>query len=301
MMAPMWWRNGLAASALVSAIVLVLVVAGCSWRVDTPPDPFRTPSPTTVLRDKVAAAEAAVAGEAKNATSDQAAAAAAEAAAVPIRLAALGGVSPTSSPRPSLGFSDAVDWAMETTGDCSVEASGEPLGALCTSILLSHSIIAATDPNAVTAQATIVVGDDDGDVGVIAQLALEHDKTRALFETIAARAKGGERTRALEQSARQRAIVTQLLALDGVENRTQPSYDVPAASVATAAAREATARGALVALGEAYAAYMVKAQVDAHSWVFEMALEQYDAAVPYGLTAAQVPALPGGVEPSAAP
>ena len=76
---------------------------------------------------------------------------------------------------------------------------------------------------------------------------------------------------------------------------------MPAASVATAAAREATAREALVALGEAYAAYMVKAQVDAHSWVFDMALEQYDAAIPYGLTAADVPALPGGVEPSAAP
>ena len=293
---------GLATSALAGAIVLV--VAGCSWRVDEPPEPFRTPSPLTVLRDHVAAAEAEVGAQATSVIGADGDAAAAEAAAVPIRLEALGGVSPTSSPRPSLDYLDALDTAIAATGECSQAAVGEPLGALCASMELSHSVIRATAPYASSVevpQASVLTTDADGDADVISQVALEHDKTRALFETIAARSKGGERTRALAQSARQREIVADLLALEGVENRTQPAYDVPAASVATAAARKATAQEALVTLGEAYASWMVKAQVDDHSWLYEMAFEHYVGAIYYGLTATDIPALPGGVEPSAAP
>ncbi len=293
MMSRMTWSRRLAIAAMASA--LALAGTGCDWRVDSEPPPFRTPSPTTVLRDQVAAAEAAVGVAAGSATGD---AASAEAAAVPVRLAALGGVSPTSSPRPSAELDEAIAAAEEAARGCVDEAGEDALGGLCASILLSHSAISATSPLAADAnppRATVPATGVGVAVSTLAQLALEHDKARALFETIAARAAGDDRDAALSQSARQRELVAALLALGGVEDLRQPTYDVSATSVASPEAREATAREALVTLGEAYAALMVQAGADDRGWLYECALEEYATAAGYGVTADAVPALPGGV------
>ena len=299
MMTPMMWRRGLAIAAFGSA--LALGATACDWRLDSEPPPFRTPSPTTELRDQVSAAEAAVGAAAG---SGSGAVASAEAAAVPVRLAALGGVSPTSSPRPAVGLAPAVDAALAAAVTCSQEAGDDSLGGLCASIALSHAVIAAasplladvTPPTAnIPASGTQVAGD------AITKLALEHDKARALFETIAARSAGDEREAALAQSARQRALATALLGFDGVQDLTEPAYAVPAPSVATPEARTATARAALVTLGGAYAALMVQADANDRAWLYDLALEEYSTAAKYGLAATEVPALPGGVEPEPSP
>ena len=230
--------------------------------------------------------------------------ASAEAAAVPVRLAALGGVSPTSSPRATAQLAPAVDAALAVATTCSEAAGDDSLGGLCASIALSHAVIAATSPSvADVAPPTATVPTLGAQVapGALAKLALEHDKARALFETIAARSAGDEREAALAQSARQRVLVTALLEFDGVQDLTEPAYSVPAASVATPEARAATARAALVTLGEANAALMVQANGNDRAWLYQLALEEYATAVKYGLAATEVPALPGGVDPEPSP
>ena len=187
---------------------------------------------------------------------------------------------------------------------CSEDADDDSLGGLCASIALSHAVIAAASPlfaDVAPPRATVPSTSTQVAAGAISQLALEHDKARALFETIAARSAGDERAAALAQSARQRELVSALLTLDGVEDLREPAYDVPAASVASPEAREATARQALVALGEASAVLMVQAKPDDRGWLHDLALEEYATAVGYGLTADAVPALPGGVPPEPSP
>lgn len=293
MMAPMRWRRGLAVAA--SAATIAALVAGCSWRLDTPDEPFRTPSPVTLLRDDVAASESALAAAASTTDGDFAAA---EAVAAPLRLDALGGVSPTSSPRPSTDIEVALNGAIASAHQCVAGAGEDPLGGLCASIELSHWAIAAASG---TSMQTTIAPDAGltpaGSTGVhpatLSQLALEHDKARALYEVIAARATGSERTDALTRSAEHRARVAALLALPGVEDLTEPAYDVPAASMANKAARTKAALATEVALAQAYAALMVSAAPDDRSWLANAALAAYEAAVAHGLTPADVPALPG--------
>ena len=295
MMAPMRWRRGLALAAL--AAFAAPVAAGCSWRLDTPPEPFRTPSPTTVLRDHVAASEAAVGAAAGGSTGP---AAGAEAAAVPIRLAALGGVSPTSSPRPSENLDAAIKAAQDAARECLEGAEDDPLGGLCASILLSHSLILGP-PVAPTWEATAFLegpqvtpgADSHVSAEEVGELALEHDKLRALFEVIAARSKGAERTAALETSSVERSRVAALLAVPGVQNLTQPAYDVPGEAAAALPAQ--------VALAQTYAALLVSAAPQDREWLLNSAYVAYEAAIASGLTLAQVPALPGAVEPSPSP
>jgi hypothetical protein len=301
MMAPMEGARPTLGVAIVgAAVALVVALAGCSWRVETEPEPFRTPSPITVLRDQVAAAEAALATAAEADSGDLASA---EAAAVPVRLEALGGVSPTSSPRPSTDLQAAVNEALAAAHQCIAGANDDPLGGTCAAIELSHWVIAVASgataedlpaPGAglVPAVATSV------DVATLSQLALEHDRLRALYEVIAARSSGAKRTDALARSSAERDRVAQLLAIAGVDDLTQPAYDVPAAATATKAARTATARAAELSLAQAYAALLIDAAADDRGWLENAAFTAYEGAIANGLTAAEVPALPGAVEPT---
>jgi len=289
----MRWRTALAMTAAASAVALT--ASGCSWRVDTEPEPFRTPSPVTVLRDDVAASESALATAA---ASDSGELAAAEAAAVSVRLDALGGVSPTSSPRPSTELEAALNAALQSARLCVAGAGADPLGGLCASIELSHAAIAAASGTVVQG----LISPDAGltpaptttvDAATLAQLALQHDQARALYEVIAARAVGGERTDALARSAEHRARVTALLALPGVEDLTEPAYDVPAASVSGKAARTKAALDTELALAQAYSALLVTSAPEDRSWLANAAFDAYVAAAHHGLRAADVPALPG--------
>ena len=299
MMAPMVLRRSLAGALVV---VAAGTLAGCSWRLEAAPEPFRTPSPITVLRDQVAAAEAAVESSARGAAGDQADA---EGAAVPARLSALGGVSPTSSPRPDSVFADAVATAQSQALACMQAAESDPLGGLCASMALSHATIdAAANPSLVDATPFIVDAALTPGNGTavtpdqLSRLALEHDQARALFEVIAARSEGAERKAALADSAAHLERVRALLAMPGVEDLTQPQYDVSASSVAGAADREATARAAQVSLADAYSALLVAAAPQDRDWLVNAAFDAYKGAIRYGLGAAAVPALPGAAQPS---
>ena len=90
-----------------------------------------------------------------------------------------------------------------------------------------------------------------------------------------------------------------LLAVPGVEDLTEPVYDVPASSVTDQAARAATAIEAQRALAERYAALLVAADPADRGWLLNSAYAAYLAAAQRGLTASEVPALPG-TEPATA-
>ena len=144
-------------------------------------EPFRTPSPVTLLRDDVAASESALA----SATAGQDdPAAQAEAAAVPIRLEALGGVSPTTSPRPSSLVVDATNDALDSARACVAAAGEVPLGRAVRLIELSHMVIIAASLTAVLPPpapdaGVTPTGTTAVDTATLAQLALRHDRARA--------------------------------------------------------------------------------------------------------------------------
>ena len=289
MMAPMV-RRGVWAGSL--ALVALATLTACSWRLETDPEPFRTPSPITVLRDHVAAAEAAV--EAAAPSSDDPLAVV-EANAVPVRLGALGGVSPTSSPRPAGSLSQALEDAEAAAAQCMDGAGDDPLGGLCASILLSHKAINAESERndweslAYLAEPpTLPPADSTVPADVLSRLALEHDKLRALYEVVAARSDGDARTSALSGSSTERQRVADLLAIAGVQDLTEPAYDVPADATAL--------RDQHLAIAEAYAALMVGAAPQDRGWLLNSALVEYRGALANGLTAAQIPALPGAVQ-----
>ena len=280
-----------------ATLAIATLVSGCSWRMDTEPEPFRSPSQITMLRDDVAAAEAAVASAA--AVSDDPLAGV-ELAAVPVRLTALGGVSPTSSPRPDASLAEALDGASDATTACMDNAGDDPLGGLCASIALSHAVILAAPERfawealAYLAEPVTLPGADSAVPSeTLALLALEHDRLRALYEVIAARTTGEERTAAREQSSGERARVASLLAIEGVEDLTEPAYAIPADASSALAAR--------VTIAEAYAALMVGAAPQDREWLLNSAVVAYRGALANGLPISGVPALPGAIQPSPSP
>jgi len=294
MMAPMVWHRAVAGCV---GLALVATLSGCSWHLETEPEAFRTPTALTVLRDHVAAAESAVEAAAPSSRDPLAVV---EANAVPVRLAALGGVSPTSSPRPSGSLAVALEGAESAAAACMDAAGEDPIGGLCASVLLSHLAIDAEAQRndwEMTAYLpeppTLPPADSEVSADVLAQLALAHDRLRALYEVVAARSEGDSRKAALEASSAERQRVADLLAIEGVEDLTEPAYDVPADATAL--------RDQNVAIAETYAALMVSAAPQDRVWLLNSALKAYRSALANGLAAAQIPALPGAVQPSPSP
>lgn len=292
MMAPMRWRPGLATLAMTGAVLMV--VSACSWRMDTPPEPFRTPSPVTVLRDQMAAAETAVGNAAANGTGPVAEA---EEAAVPVRLTALGGVSPTSSPRASTDLESTVAAASAAARDCMDGADHNPLGGLCASILLAHTVLSAQPELAQWDATDLVVGSQvtpPSNTAVtadtVSRLALEHDQLRALYEVIAARSKGAVRTSALASSSAERTRVAALLAVPGVSDLTEPAYQIPVDDNAALTAH--------TALAHTYAALLIGAKPQDRAWLLNSAFVAYEHAISSGMALTDVPALPGAHQPS---
>jgi len=294
MMTPM--GTGARAAIAAGLVALVAATAGCSWRLESDPVPFRTPSPSTVIRDGVAAAESAVDAAAQGSTDVLGEV---ESVLAPTRVAALGGVSPTSSPRPSADLAAAIAAASDQASECAETTDDPTLGGLCASIVLSHALVTfAADPAPrgepqvrVVDETAAVIPDASTQVDPqrVAEWALAHDRARAMYETIAARAVGDERNTALARGRLHRDRVAQLLGT-GVEDLTQLSYDVPAARVVDTAARVALASETELALAEDYAAAMVTAAPVDRAWLTNAA---YDAYAASSLAPDDVPALPG--------
>jgi len=297
----------------VAATLVLAVLAGCAWRLETPPIPQRTPTPEVVLRD-----EAAVREEAVTRARGAGLLAEIQEAAAPVRLDVLGGVyvatpSPTATPEPSATVPPELDEATEAARDGALEAaaaadgSDASLAFLLRSIALSHALAlgveAAGDgePGDRTMPSAVDVGDallpEDGtslDADVIAGLAVEHDRAAFAYEVGAARAAGDERARALERARQHRARADALVELPGVEDLRAELYDVAPASIATRKARAATALELETGIGWNYAALLDGATADDAAWLLNAAYDAYcDAASLSAFTAADVPALPG--------
>ncbi|WP_042215418.1 DUF4439 domain-containing protein [Demequina mangrovi] len=304
---PSRWMRGLAAAA-----VLAVATTGCSWRLETPPIPSRTPTATVVLRDDAALREQAVIDAA-----DSSEAGALESALAPVRLEALGGVYvpyPSASPVPSPtgeqpSFAEAVDAAIADAlrGADAAQDEDPGLAALLRSIALSHAMtttvadLAGAEPgdrslpggdgvpDLAPAEATEVDGD------VLAALALAHDEAAFTYEVIAARSEDEDaRAEALTRSRLHEDRAAALLALPGVEDRRETLYDVPSAGTGTAEERAATALALETALAEAYAALIDGASAQDAGWILDAAYDAFaQAASLPGFEVADIPALPG--------
>ncbi|MDN4475682.1 hypothetical protein QQX09_07425 [Demequina sp. SYSU T00192] len=300
-------------TAAVAGVATVLLTA-CTWRVETPPIPSRTPTPTVVLRDEAALREQAVIDAA-----DSTDLGVIEAGLAPERLAALGGVYveyPSASPTPDAGVSaapsldeavqDAIDEALAAADAAAEDDPG--LSAMLRSIALSHAL--AVDAPGVTGTAPVErampgIGDDatgpwapdegtavDGDT--LAALAVAHDRASFAYEVAAARASGNERTRALKRSRLHEERVAELLALPGVEDLRTSLYDVPPAGTENRRARAATERAVETGLAESYAALIDGAEPADVPWILNSAYDAWmrAAALP-GFDLGSLPALPG--------
>ena len=286
MMAPMTWR-GVAKGVAVLAAMTTL--AGCSWRLETEPEAFRTPSPVTIVRDQLAAAEGAV--ESAASAGDDALAQA-ERDAAPVRVAALGGVSPTSAPRAADDLEAAIASARDAALACMGAAGDDPLAGLCASIALSHEVMStAADPLTIadagygSGPDTLPGADTEVSTAELSELALAHDQLGALYEVVAARGTDGAREVALTRSASERARAKALLAIDGVSDLTQPQYDIPTDAGAPLAAE--------LTIAQRYAAALVDAAPRDRLWLYNSAVAAYAQAIVNGLAPGDVPALPG--------
>jgi hypothetical protein len=301
---------------VAAAACVGLVLSGCSWRIETAPEPIRTPSASVRLRDEVARTEAGVI----MATGVQPTGplAAAEAADAPVRLAALGGVSPAWTPVPSLarstpavapGVRESVVAARDAALTCALSTDDPTLAALCASIAVSHAAtlfaaglasgdtalpdvvnrpIVTANPALTPPVGASVTADERS------RLALEHDRARYLYEVAAARESGDRRDRALARAGLHRARADALLAVTGTTDLREATYAVGVAEVAGAENRDAAERGVEAALAANYAALLVTATAGDRPWLMNAAYDAYaaSAALP-GAIPADVPALPG--------
>ncbi|WP_156165192.1 DUF4439 domain-containing protein [Demequina silvatica] len=306
-------RPSRALGVVITAGILAVAVAGCSWRVETPPLERRTPTPTVVLRDQAAIREQTVIDVADSSESGVA-----ESLLAPERLAALGGVyvatpsptpSPTASPTPDptleVAVADAIDGALEAAE--AAEADDPSLAALLRAVALSHAVV--TDAPAVAGKAPRErampsLGDEAGpwlpadgtsaDAAALASLAVAHDRASFAYEVAAARATGVERERALTRSRLHEARAAALVALPGVEDDRASLYDVPPAGTGTRKARAATERAVETEIAESYAALIDGADAEDVPWILNGAYDAWmQAASLRGFDLADVPALPG--------
>ncbi|WP_062301259.1 DUF4439 domain-containing protein [Demequina subtropica] len=301
------------ATRLITAVAgLAMLVGGCSWRVETPPIPSRTPTPAVVLRDAAAEREQAVLDAAGSTELG-----ALEAALAPERLEALGGVyveypSASSSPSPDASAAPDLETLVPQVVADSVAAALEAsdddpgLAAMLRSIALSHAMAdVAASPYSDSPAEHQLPGTDRGgewlpdsgtevDRDVIARLALAHDQAAFAYEVAAARASEEERADALTRARIHAARAEALVALPGVEDLREPLYDVAPVDTASETGRAAMEVSIELALSEAYAA-LIDGAADADvTWILDAAFDAFAAAAALpGFDASSVQALPG--------
>jgi hypothetical protein len=125
-------------------------------------------------------------------------------------------------------------------------------------------------------------------------LAVQHDKARFLYEVIAAKSTGSERTEALARRDIHAQRSESLAALAGDPDGRQSLYNVSPLQVETAAARGAAATATEFALGARYVAMLPDEDATDRGWLLNAAFDAYAAgSLQRGFTVAQFPALPG--------
>lgn len=313
-----------------SAVVLVVLgLAGCSWRVDTPPPAGPSPDPLTQVRDAAAEREHLVAS--LTSESDVGGTPVAvvlnevEHAHAPLRLEALGGLyepypdlSPSPSPAPAdMSLGDAVRAARDGHLAAALVTEDDSLALLLGSAGLSHALSgwyaqwvadaigAASEPvvaertlpsDAIAASTGPVPDSASISAQELADLALMHDQARYAYEVMAAKAIEDERDQWLARRDIQAARAEAFADIPGVEDLREATYVVLADSTADPAVRVDTARDIEHNAGSTYVGLLAQTDVDQWPWLLHAAFDAYAQAAAYGEpTAADypVPALPG--------
>ncbi|WP_084129906.1 hypothetical protein [Demequina sp. NBRC 110055] len=314
-----------AAATVGLAAAIAVALTGCSWRLETPEPTWPSPDAVTVTRDAAAEREQAVidALSRSDGTASDEVLAAYEGEAAPERLAALGGVyvaypdaTPSPSASPTTSAADAVETARDGAIAAALETSDDDLAFMLTSTALSHGLMGwyawwaettFTDPetdvvelrlfsSAPTDTTDAVPVATALDVDTLATLVEEHDRTRYLYEVLAAKASDEEREQWLARRDLQDARAEALAALPGVEDRRAPIYVVSNEGLEDADGRVSAAQAAETALGDRYAALLDGLDDAEKPWVLSAAFDAYAQAAAYaepGTHDAVIPALPG--------
>lgn len=320
------------ARRVTAAVVLMTMLAGCSWRLETEPVPTPTADAAQAARDLAARNEAAIIaalGEPATEGSGREALEALEGVVAAAHLSILGGVyepypsaspspSPQPSPLPSPDLRAAVLAARDDALALAFASSETDAGFLAGSVALTHTF-AAWYAGVLDAQAAgIVISVDEPrslpgaygegvplvpeatslDPDAVAELALRHDQARFLYEVIAARESGEARTRALVSARGHGDRAEALVELSGVDLRT-PVYELPQTAISTAEDRLAAQRLTEQGLGWAYMALTYGVDAPDRAWLMAAAFNAYTAsALVPGFTVAEFPILPGAAAPA---
>lgn len=232
--------RGPLASAVVAAVLLVLVLTSCSVRFDTPPDPVPTPDAAESLRAELAERTEtliAVAGAARSDDEDVAAELTAIATASEAQLAALGGIwtppprpgdaSPTPSPTPEPGatpqdvLATLTDAATQVHQAVGAEVWDADSATLLASIALYRdgALSRLADALGVEApEAPEPTEDLPAQLGPASTgLCRTLDGLGYALEVQAARSAGDQQDRAERRAARDRALAEQVAVLAGYD------------------------------------------------------------------------------------
>ena len=312
-----------------SAVVLVAVVlAGCSWRLETSTPEWPAPDSTTRARDAAAEQEHKIVritgdeeaggtpvGVVLNEIQSQQA---------PIRLDALGGVYeayPDSTPVPQAdvlsNLNDAVTQARDRYLADALVTEDADLALLLASAGLSHSLAAwyatwvedaigaADHPVVVTRtvpggalgdDANLAPSDVELPAETLAELAVMHDQARYAYEVMGARAVEDEREQWLTRRDLQAARAQALVSLTGVTDQREATYTLLGDQTADPAARVETAQHIEAGAGATYAALLAETDRSQWPWLLHAAFDAYAQSAAFGeptVADYSVPALPG--------
>lgn len=311
-------------------MLVALAVAGCGWRLETPPPNWPSPDPVTQVRDAAAEREQLVldATQSSNGgTPAEVVLSEIETAHSPVRLDALGGVYvayPDASPSPTDTGSETSPSLLEAVAAArdghladALATDDDDLALLLASAGLSQALsawyptwvteaIGAADQPVVAerlvASDVLAEGNDlipttaSMSTDTLAELALMHDQARYAYEVMAARAVEDEREQWLARRDIQAARGQALVELAGVADLRVATYVVLGEQTADPAVRGDLAREIESGAAATYAALLEQAGRDQWPWLLNAAFDAYAQAAAYGEPTAvdyQVPALPG--------
>lgn len=315
-----------------SAVVLVaLAVAGCDWRLETPPPNWPSPDPVTEVRDAAAEREQRVIDSADDfdgaGTPTYVVLNEIETAHSPVRLDALGGVYvayPDASPSPtedageaSPSLPEAVAAARDGHLADAFATDDDDLALLLASAGLSHALsawyatwvtdaIGAADQpvvaerlvpsDALAEAAGLIPATASISTDTLAELALAHDQARYAYEVMAARAVEEEREQWLARRDIQAARGEALTGLTGVSDLREATYVVLGGLTVDPAVRIDYAREVETTLAATYASLLAQTDAAQWPWLLNAAFDAYAQAAVYGEPTAadyEVPPLPG--------
>jgi len=199
----------------------------------------------------------------------------------------------------SMGFTYALTlwWAqqVDAADGATQDGATQDTTTADTTPAVSAPVTVRALPWSGTTDATVptVPGASAVDATALADLAVMHDEARFLYEVVAARHEGQERTDLMARAALHGARGDALVALAGTDLRT-PVYELPDARVATAADAATACREVEQAIGWRYMELTWGTDATDRAWLMDFAFDAYAAsALLPGFTTAQIPTLPG--------